>query len=118
VRSLLVELSGEGVELGLLLEEVGSCRSGCLLFQRQVHSLMTAILLWSPRFDAFDLYTEPEPPDGESGEVVEPVGAGEGHAVVGTDGAWQATLLEQLLEGRKGQVFADRFECLAQEQIA
>lgn len=49
---------------------------------------MTAILLWSPRFDAFDLYTEPEPPDGESGEVVEPVGAGEGHAVVGTDGAW------------------------------
>src|SRR3546814_18544993 len=51
-------------------------------------------------FDAFDLNAEPDPPDRELRQVVEPVGAGEGNAVVRADGVGQAALLEQALKDR------------------
>ena len=41
----VVELLDEGVELGLLLEEIGAGRAGGFLFQRQVHALVAAVLL-------------------------------------------------------------------------
>ena len=39
--------------------------------------------------DALDLDAEPEPPDGELGEVEERIGTGQGNAVIGADGSWQ-----------------------------
>ena len=48
---------------------------------------------------------EPEPPDGELGEIEESIGAGEGDAVVGADGSGQAAVTEESLEGGDGEVF-------------
>jgi len=48
VRSLVVELIEEGVELGLLLKQVGSGGTSGLLLQGQVHALMAAVLLGCP----------------------------------------------------------------------
>ena len=104
--SLEVELLDEVIEAGLLLEEVGPCGFGGLLFQGEVHALMPPVLLRVAGLDAFDLDTEPEPPDGELGEVVQGIGTGAGNAIIGAVGAWQAALTEQLLEGGDGQVFA------------
>lgn len=44
VRPFGVEFSYEGIEAGLLLEALMPGGSGRLLFQRQVHALMTAAL--------------------------------------------------------------------------
>jgi hypothetical protein len=51
--------------------------------------------IWMPR----------EPADGKLGQVEESVWAGEGHAVVGSDGSGQAALLEETLEGGNGNVW-------------
>jgi hypothetical protein len=45
--------------------------------------------------DPFDPDAEAQPPDGELGEIEEGVRAGEGDAVIGADGGWQAALLER-----------------------
>src|SRR3546814_9789282 len=55
---------------------------------------------WSSDVCSSDLNAEPEPPDRELRQVVEPVGAGEGNAVVRADGVGQAALLEQALKDR------------------
>jgi hypothetical protein len=68
--------------------------------------------------DALDGDAEPEPSDGELGEIEEGVWAGEGNAIVGSDGAGQAALAEELLEGGDGEVFAGRFEGFAEQEIA
>ena len=60
---------------------------------------MASVLLGMAWFDAFDGDAEPEPPDGELGEVIEAVGAGKRQAIVGPDGLWQAALLEEAQEG-------------------
>jgi hypothetical protein len=59
-----------------------------------MHALVTAVLLRAPGLDALDGAAEPEPPDGELGEIEEAVRTGEGHAVVGPDRLRQAALLE------------------------
>jgi hypothetical protein len=58
-RPLVVELLNEGIELALPLQNVGSRRSRRFLFQRQVHTLMPAILLRVTRLDALDADAEP-----------------------------------------------------------
>src|SRR3546814_6550706 len=100
VGAFAVELADKIIETGLLLQDVGAARAGRLLLQRQVHALVAAVLLRLAWFDAFDLNAEPEPPDRELRQVVEPVGAGEGNAVVRADGVGQAALLEQALKDR------------------
>jgi len=40
-----------------------------------------------------------------------------GCAIIGSDGAWQAALHEQLLEGGDCRLFADRFRRFAQKQV-
>ena len=74
-------------------------------FRVQVHALVAAVLLRVARLDALDGDAEPEPPDREPGEVVEPVGAGEGNAVVGADGGGQAAFPEQALKGLDDRAF-------------
>src|SRR5437016_1027100 len=92
----------EIVELGLLLKEVVTGRLGGFQLQGQMHAFMAAVLLRVARFDALDLDTEPEPPDGELGEVEEGIRTGEGNAVIGADGFGQAELLENGLEHAEG----------------
>jgi len=64
-----------------------------------MHTLMASVLLRVAGPDAFDADAEPEPPDRELREVVEPVGAGEGQAVVGADRVRQTPLPEEMLKG-------------------
>jgi hypothetical protein len=83
-----------------------------------VHTLVAAILLRLAGFDALDRDAEPEPPDGELGEIEQSIRTGEGDAVIGSDGRWQAALGKQLLEGGKCEVFAGGFEGFTQQQEA
>ena len=43
--SFVIEFLQEGVELGLLLQEVGARRAGGFFLQGEMHALMPAILL-------------------------------------------------------------------------
>ena len=54
-----------------------------------MHALVSTVLLRVAGFDAFDRSPEPEPPDRESGQVEESIGAREGDAIVGADSVWQ-----------------------------
>jgi hypothetical protein len=78
---------------------------------------MAAVLGRLARLDALDVDAEPEPPDGEFGEIVEAVWTGEGNAIVGPNRRRQATGAEEPLEGGNGGVFLGRLHGLAQEQI-
>lgn len=118
MRAFGVEFAPEGIEAVLLLQAVHAGRPCGLLLQGQVHAFVAAVLLGVSWLDALDGDAEPEPPDGELGEVEEPVGAAEGHAIIGPDGERQAALLEELLEGRDGEVLPGRVERLAEQEEA
>ena len=45
MRSFLIELFQEGVELGLLLQDVGAGRTSGFFLQGQMHAFMPAVLL-------------------------------------------------------------------------
>lgn len=98
-----VELLDEVVEVGLLLQEIGAGRLGCLKFQCQMHALMAAVLLRVARLDALDVDTEPEPQDGEPRQIEQSVGAGERHSVVGSDRLGQAELFEDAFGWRENR---------------
>ena len=70
MRTLVVELLDKGVELGLLLKQVGAGGTGGLLFQGQMHALVTAVLLRMTGADAFYADAEPQPPNGKSGQIL------------------------------------------------
>ena len=54
VRALVVELLDEGIELGLLLKQIGACGPSGFFLERQVHAFMTAVLLGMTGADSFD----------------------------------------------------------------
>jgi len=85
VRTFVVELLKEGVELGLLLQEIGAGWARGFFFEGQVHALVATILLGMTGPNAFDADTEPQPPDREPGEIEKPVGRGEGNAIIRAD---------------------------------
>ena len=87
-------------------------------FRVRSHALVAAVLLRVSGLDALDLYAEPEPPDGELGEVEEGIRTCEGNAVIGADGLGQAELLENGLEHGEGVGFLGGGERLAGKQIA
>lgn len=91
--SFIIEFAEEVIEAGLLLERVHGGWPGGFLLEGEMHALVAPILLRTAWLDAFDGDAEPEPPDGEFGEVIEAVGACEGQAVVGSDGIGQALLI-------------------------
>jgi len=66
VRALVIKLFQEGVELGLLLKQIGAGRTSSFLFERQVHALMPTVLLRMTRPDAFDTDAQAQPPHRES----------------------------------------------------
>jgi hypothetical protein len=84
VRTLLIELLSEVVELALLSAVVGGrwlCGFG---LEGSVHAFVAAILLRFAGFDALGKDAESDPPGGQLGEPAEGMG-GEGRAVVGAD---------------------------------
>ena len=105
MRTLVVELLDKGVELGLLLKQVGAGGTGGLLFQGQMHALVTAVLLRMTGADAFYADAEPQPPNGKSGQIEKPVGRSERNTIVGADRLRQTSLLKQALKGRKSGLF-------------
>jgi hypothetical protein len=83
-----------------------------------MHALMAAVLLRVTGLDALDRDAQPEPPDGELGEVEEGIGTGKGNAVIGANGLGQSELLENGLEYAERLGFFGGGERLAREDIA
>ena len=73
---------------------------------------------WFAGLDAFRPGAEPQPPYGQSREIVAAVGRGERQGSVGARGVRHATLLEETLEHRKGPVFVGGLQGLAHEDEA
>ncbi len=65
MRSFVIELFQESVELGLLLQDVGARWPGGFFLQRQVHALMPPVLLRMTGPNAFDRDAQAQPPDRE-----------------------------------------------------
>ena len=55
MRALVVVLRHPVIEPSLLLQDVGRCRFGGFLLQREVHALMTPVLLRVPGLNPFNL---------------------------------------------------------------
>ena len=51
MRSFVIELFQENVELSLLLQDVGARRTGGFFLQGQMHTFVTAVLLGMTRAD-------------------------------------------------------------------
>jgi hypothetical protein len=75
----------EGIEARLLLEDVSGGGLGRLFLQRQMHPLVSTILLGMARFDPLDRDAEAEPPDRQFAQPIERVSGGERHAIVGAN---------------------------------
>src|SRR5215472_812250 len=82
-----------------------------------MHAFMAAVLLRMTRLDSLDGNAEPQPPDGESAQVEETIGRGEGHAVVGTNGLGQAAFFKQAFKSGESSLFLDRLHRLAEQQV-
>jgi hypothetical protein len=79
-----------------------------------MHALVAAVLLQLTWLDALDLDAEPQPPDGEFGEVEESIWASARHTIVGADSRRQVTLLKQAMEGGDGGFLASGVESFAE----
>src|SRR5258708_2176781 len=117
VRALLVEDPPELVETTLLSALIGCRRIGCLLLQRPVHSLMTAVLLRLTRLDPLRLHTGLDQLHREPAET-----AGgrrrKGRTVVGADHLRQADLAECRLQHRPDVLAIGLIDCLQPQNIA
>src|ERR1051325_7121099 len=111
-----IELVDEAIELGLLLKEVGAGGTGGLLLEGEVHALMAAVPLRVAWVNAVDADAQAQPPDGELGEMKQATAGGEGHAVVGADGAGQAAFLKEALKGSEGGLFGVGLHGLAEQE--
>ena len=117
VRTFLVELLDEMIELGLLLKEVCSGGLGGFFLQGQMHALMAAILLRMARLNALDANAEPEPPNRELAQIEQGVSGSEGNTVIAADVRRQAALLKKPLKHGKSVIFFGGREGLTGEEI-
>ena len=76
-----VELPDEVIEAVLLLEMICGGRLFGLILQGEMHAFMATVLLGMAWPDALDRIAKPQPPDRETGEIAEAIGAGKRHAV-------------------------------------
>ena len=82
----------EGIEAGLLLEDVGGGGLGGFRLEGEMHAFVPTILLRRTGLDALEV--EAEPPDGEGAEAIQRMGRGKGHAVVGANDLGKADSLK------------------------
>ena len=108
----------EGIEAGLLVEEVGGRGPGGFGLQGQMHPLVAAVLLGVARLDAFDGDAEPSPPHRQPAQPIEGVRAGEGNAIVGSDGPRQAKVLEGPFKHDEGIAFLGGGERVTGDEVA
>src|SRR5690606_25870216 len=98
VRAFAIEFADEGIEPGLLLQEVHARRTGGLLLEGSMHALVLAVLVRTTRLDPLDRDAEAQPPDGQPGQIVEPIGRCEGEAIVASYRGWQTAIGEETSE--------------------
>jgi hypothetical protein len=84
----------EGIEARLLLQHVRRCRVRGFRFERQVQSLMPAVLLRMPRRNPFEADAEARPPDRKFPQPVQGVGGGEQDARLKTANAYRSLVLD------------------------
>jgi hypothetical protein len=77
VRTFIVELFNEGIELGLLLQQISAGWTSGFFLQGQMHALVAAVLLRMTGPNTFDADAEPQPPDREPRKVEKPIGRSE-----------------------------------------
>src|SRR5580704_6651631 len=118
MRSLPVVIVDEGIELGLLLQEVLSWRFGGFFLQGQVHAFVPAVLLWITWSNTLDADPEAQPPHRELAEAKEGAVAREGHPVVAADRPRQPEVLEGPFKDGKSIDLLGRRQCLATQQVA
>src|SRR6185503_5021124 len=75
-------------------EHIGRGRFRRFALQREVHALMTAVLLRVPRPDPFDLDSQSQPPDRQLTEPIDGMRRRKRDAVVGANQLRQAEFLE------------------------
>ena len=97
VRPVVVVVDLEPVELPLLPPHAGRGRSSRLSLECAMHALMGTVLLWTRGRDALVDDAELHPPNVQLTESVD-AGRRKGHAVVASNGVWQAHLAEQILQ--------------------
>ncbi len=85
MRPLGVEFLDEGIEAGLLLQEIHAWRAGGFALEGAMHALMASVLLRAAWLDALDVDAQAQPPDRKLGKSIESVGSGERRAIVGTN---------------------------------
>jgi hypothetical protein len=101
VRPERVVLLTPAIEAALLLRPVTVRWASTFAFQREVHALVSAVLVRGSGLSKLGQDAEPDPPDGQRGETPERLG-GEGDAVIGADPPGQAILAEEALEDGTG----------------
>ena len=108
----------EGIEVHLLLEDVVRGGPRRLGLQREVHALVTPVLLRMAGGDALEADTEAQPPHGEFAEAIQGMRRRERHAVVGPDRLRPAKLLKRALEDAEGVPLLRRGQRFAGQQVA
>src|SRR5438552_4157293 len=115
-RSSFIE-TAKGVESALLAQEAGLRRTTGFALESFVHPLVSTVLLWMRGQDALVLDAEPQPPDVETREPVD-AGGGEGHAVIGANGAGQPVLPKEPIENGVDAVALGGQQAVARQKIA
>ena len=117
VRPLVIEEAPEGIERPLLGDEIRPGRADRLALERLVHALVRPILVGARWQDPLMLNSEPQPPDVQLREPVNP-GGGERHPVVGSNRARQTVFAKHALEDGSDPVAFRREQPVAGQQIA
>src|SRR5512138_3782604 len=117
MRSLVIELHTEMIELALLRTDRRSRWTGGLGFERAMHALVPSVLLRLAGLDELGQHAQAYPPCRQARQSRQRVGR-ERHPVVGANALRQAVLTEQPREHRLRQCNSGRLKRLATEQIA
>src|SRR5256885_6421214 len=117
VRPFVIIETAKGVESALLAQEAGLRRTTGFALESFVHPLVSTVLLWMRGQDALMLDTEPQPPDVETSKPVD-AGGGEGHAVIGANGAGQPVLPKEPIENGVDAVALGGKHAVARQKIA